>query len=153
MNIRHSVDHASIIPMRLNVQFEEDEKNTRPRETKCALTLTAMSHRARSTRVTVTCVRECHCLLRHGCCCSLFLPGVARTPAGGFAKAPGMPPDLLHSFYSLSWLCIVGETGSLEEMDVALGISKRAAARLGRNRDVPPAFPAEDSRQGVDDQR
>ncbi|CAM9267929.1 unnamed protein product [Hapterophycus canaliculatus] len=51
---------------------------------------------------------------------------------GGFAKTPGMPPDLLHSFYSLSWLSLVREVGSLEEMDVALGLTKRAAGKLRR---------------------
>lgn len=46
---------------------------------------------------------------------------------GGFAKVPGMPPDLLHSLYSVAWLSLSGETG-VGEMDVALGISKRSAA-------------------------
>ncbi|CAM9779071.1 unnamed protein product, partial [Ectocarpus fasciculatus] len=51
---------------------------------------------------------------------------------GGFAKAPGVSPDLLHSFYSISWLSLAGETG-VREMDAALGVTKRAAGRIRRN--------------------
>lgn len=54
--------------------------------------------------------------------------------AGGFAKAPGVPPDLLHTFYSLSWLSLAGEAGVQEEMDVALGVASGTAERLGRYR-------------------
>lgn len=52
--------------------------------------------------------------------------------AGGFAKAPGVPPDLLHTFYSLSWLSLAGETGVQAEMDVALGVARGTAERLKR---------------------
>jgi len=54
--------------------------------------------------------------------------------AGGFAKIPGAPPDLLHSFYSLSWLSLAGESGVQESMDAALGITKRADGKLRRHR-------------------
>eukprot|EP00752_Nemacystus_decipiens_P009381 g8384.t1 len=53
---------------------------------------------------------------------------------GGFAKIPGVPADVLHSFYSLSWLSLAGETGVQQDMDVALGVSRAAARRLGRHR-------------------
>ncbi|CAM9301888.1 unnamed protein product [Scytosiphon promiscuus] len=62
----------------------------------------------------------------------LFLTSCQNRFRGGFAKAPGMPPDLLHSFYSLTWLSLAGEDASLEDLDVALGLTKRAAEKLGR---------------------
>ena len=63
------------------------------------------------------------------------LPCFDRVAAGGFAKAPGKPPDLLHSFYSLSWLSLSKEEG-LEAMDAALGITRRAGARVTSGIDV-----------------
>lgn len=48
---------------------------------------------------------------------------------GGFAKAPRVPPDLLHSFYSVCWLSLAKEF-ALEDMDVALGVTKRTAAHI-----------------------
>lgn len=55
------------------------------------------------------------------------------TLPGGFAKIPRVPSDILHSFYSLSWLSLAGETGVQRDMDVALGITRAAAERLGRH--------------------
>ena len=49
--------------------------------------------------------------------------------AGGFAKAPDLLPDLLHSFYSVAWLSLSQELEA-EEIDVSLGITKRARALL-----------------------
>lgn len=63
------------------------------------------------------------------------LPCFDLVSAGGFAKAPGKPPDLLHSFYSLSWLSLSKEEG-LEAMDAALGITRRAGARVTSGIDV-----------------
>eukprot|EP00904_Undaria_pinnatifida_P007214 jgi/Undpi1/3622/HiC_scaffold_16.g06992.m1 len=57
---------------------------------------------------------------------------------GGFAKAPGEPPDLLHSFYSLCWLSLSKEEG-LEPMDAALGITRRASNRVTSGVDVGSA--------------
>lgn len=48
---------------------------------------------------------------------------------GGFAKRPDMPPDLLHSFYSVCWLSLCEEPG-IGEMDVALGITTRTAQEI-----------------------
>lgn len=48
---------------------------------------------------------------------------------GGFAKRPDMPPDLLHSFYSVCWLSLCEEPG-IGEMDVALGITTRTAQEV-----------------------
>lgn len=68
----------------------------------------------------------------------LALPGTFSLLAGGFAKAPGVPPDLLHTFYSLSWFSLAGETGVQAEMDVALGVTRGTAERLGRHRPISP---------------
>lgn len=50
-----------------------------------------------------------------------------------------MLPDLLHTFYSLSWLSLAGETGVQAEMDVALGVARGTAERLGRYLPIAPA--------------
>eukprot|EP00903_Cladosiphon_okamuranus_P011080 g10459.t1 len=64
---------------------------------------------------------------------------------GGFAKIPGVPADLLHSFYSLAWLSLAGETGVQQNMDVALGVSRRAAERLGRHALIEPSTEREEA--------
>jgi len=52
---------------------------------------------------------------------------------GGFSKAIGDSPDVLHSFYSLAWLSVgkgegeEGERGKLGNVDVALGCGGEVA--------------------------
>lgn len=43
------------------------------------------------------------------------------TCVGGFCKADDCPPDILHSFYSISWLSIAGKSG-LRMLHPALGM-------------------------------
>lgn len=64
-------------------------------------------------------------------------PSPFHLSAGGFAKRPGMPSDLLHSFYSMCWLSLCGEPG-VAEMDVALGVTKRASLAGIRSQAVCP---------------
>jgi len=45
---------------------------------------------------------------------------------GGFAKSPDAYPDVLHTYYSLCGLSLIGEIGLLE-LHCGLGISQRAA--------------------------
>ncbi|CAM9370422.1 unnamed protein product [Phaeothamnion confervicola] len=52
---------------------------------------------------------------------------------GGFAKVPGGPPDILHSFYSVCWLALSGEPG-VAPLDCVLGISRQAAGRVSARR-------------------
>mmetsp|Transcript_37008 Transcript_37008/g.64822 ORF Transcript_37008/g.64822 Transcript_37008/m.64822 type:complete len:510 (-) Transcript_37008:70-1599(-) len=40
---------------------------------------------------------------------------LCQSPYGGFGKVVGVMPDLLHSFYSLSWLALSKEQGCCEE--------------------------------------
>lgn len=48
---------------------------------------------------------------------------------GGYGKAPGDYPDLLHSYMSLCGLSILGSE-ALEELYCPLGITKRAYKHL-----------------------
>ncbi len=53
---------------------------------------------------------------------------------GGFSKAPGALPDILHSFYSLAWLSLSGEP-SLHRLNATLGIRQdRADSLLDKNK-------------------
>ncbi len=47
------------------------------------------------------------------------MPLVGRVNA--FSKTPGMPPDILHTFYSTCWLSMIRSEG-LRKIDVRLGI-------------------------------
>lgn len=51
---------------------------------------------------------------------------------GGFAKIPGSPPDILHSFYSLSWLSMACENGT-KAIDTRLGLLAEKSKHI-RNR-------------------
>lgn len=48
---------------------------------------------------------------------------------GGFAKGPGSPPDVLHSYLGLAALSLYGEAG-IKSLDPALCISREAVANL-----------------------
>lgn len=48
---------------------------------------------------------------------------------GGFAKGPGSPPDVLHSYLGLAALSLYGESG-IKSLDPALCISREAVANL-----------------------
>lgn len=49
---------------------------------------------------------------------------------GGFAKWPGAPPDLLHAYYSLCGLSLIGYEG-VGQIHTPTGISWRAAKKAG----------------------
>ena len=48
---------------------------------------------------------------------------------GGFGKTPGDLPDLLHAYFGVAGLALLGEAG-VARMDPALNLSERAAAHL-----------------------
>ena len=41
-------------------------------------------------------------------CRSFLLYCCQNEKIGGFSKTPGVPPDILHSFYSIAWLSLDG---------------------------------------------
>jgi len=50
---------------------------------------------------------------------------------GGFSKTPGVFPDVLHTYFALCGLSMMGEEG-LREIDVTLGMTKRASKELSK---------------------
>ena len=46
---------------------------------------------------------------------------------GGFSKVPGVHPDVLHTYFSIAALHMLGDE-SLERINYPLGISERAFA-------------------------
>ena len=48
--------------------------------------------------------------------------------SGGFSKAPDLPPDILHTFYSTCWLSLAG-LYNLRKMDTRLGVSLKGPIR------------------------
>lgn len=50
---------------------------------------------------------------------------------GGFSKAPGAPPDVMHSYTGLAALAVYNELG-LKELDPVLAVSRDAAKNLGK---------------------
>jgi prenyltransferase beta subunit len=50
-----------------------------------------------------------------------FLLAHCQAKSGGFSKLPDTYPDILHSFYSLSWMSLAGK---LPELDPCLAIRK-----------------------------
>ncbi|KAJ9148766.1 Terpenoid cyclases/Protein prenyltransferase [Coniochaeta hoffmannii] len=58
-----------------------------------------------------------------------FLMEKTQHMIGGFAKHPGGPPDLYHSYLGLAALATMGEPG-LKEFDAALAVSKETAAKI-----------------------
>ena len=48
----------------------------------------------------------------------------------GFCKYPDMSPDLLHAYYGVCWLSLVGQAG-IAPLHCALGLSRRAVAEAG----------------------
>ena len=63
-------------------------------------------------------------------------------PYGGFAKCVGNHPDVLHSYFALCGLAIVGAPG-LRPLDCRLGMTKRAAAAAGLRAAEPEAVECE----------
>ena len=63
-------------------------------------------------------------------------------PYGGFAKCVGNHPDVLHSYFALCGLAIVGAPG-LRPLDCRLGMTKRAAAAAGLRDAEPEAVECE----------
>ena len=55
-----------------------------------------------------------------------------QSPYGGFGKVVGVMPDLLHSFYSLSWLAMSKEQDCCEE-EVRLGKDEDAGMNMQRD--------------------
>jgi prenyltransferase beta subunit len=45
------------------------------------------------------------------------------------APSPGLPPDLLHCYYGLCGLALIGTEG-FEGLDVRIGLTHRSASRL-----------------------
>ena len=74
-------------------------------------------------------------LLEHSALRSFVLS--CQSAMGGFSKVRGVFPDMLHSFYSMSYLnlsaCHFDETDrvQLKEMNCTLGICQESAARFG----------------------
>lgn len=63
-----------------------------------------------------------------------------QSPRGGFSKAPGVKPDMLHSFYSLAWLSLSGEP-ALHKFNATFGIRQDRAEQLGKgNGTTTPAW-------------
>ena len=58
-----------------------------------------------------------------------YLCGKAQHLIGGFSKAPGAPPDVMHSYLGLAALAVYKEPG-LKELDPVLAVSIDAAKRL-----------------------
>lgn len=50
-----------------------------------------------------------------------FIVNSCQSKAGGFSKFPDTYPDILHSFYSISWLSLRSQ---LEEIDPLLAVKK-----------------------------
>ena len=66
-----------------------------------------------------------------------FLMEKTQHMIGGFAKHPGGPPDLYHSYLGLAALATMGEPG-LKEFDAALAVSKETAAKIEAARNGLP---------------
>lgn len=58
-----------------------------------------------------------------------YLCGKAQHMIGGFSKAPGAPPDVMHSYLGLAALAVQKEKG-LKELDPVLAVSTDVAKRL-----------------------
>ncbi len=58
-----------------------------------------------------------------------YLCDKAQHMIGGFSKAPGAPPDVMHAYLGLAALAVYREPG-LKEMDPILAVSNDAAKRL-----------------------
>lgn len=61
---------------------------------------------------------------------------------GGFAKTPGVVPDILHSFYSLAWLCLSNNSNlPIHRLNASLGIRQdrveQLQQRVGQERTIP----------------
>ena len=56
---------------------------------------------------------------------------------GGFAKVPDSYPDILHTFYSLAWLSMAGESGT-EAIDPTLGLRMNKSRAFLEKVDVHP---------------
>lgn len=63
-----------------------------------------------------------------------FLMEKTQHMIGGFAKHPGGPPDLYHSYLALAALATMGEPG-LKEFDAALAVSRETAGKIAAARD------------------
>ena len=66
-----------------------------------------------------------------------FLLKCQKTTIGGFSKVPGIHPDVLHSYYSVCGMCLIGEPG-YGSLGAVLGISERAMASIACSRSSPP---------------
>lgn len=61
--------------------------------------------------------------------CAFLLEECQSEEYGGFAKEPGLPPDLLHCYFGLCGLLFSGVEG-LGDIDPTLGITLRAKATM-----------------------
>ncbi|XP_014771199.1 geranylgeranyl transferase type-1 subunit beta [Octopus bimaculoides] len=59
----------------------------------------------------------------------LYMMDTQKEAIGGFAKWPNQSPDLLHSYFGVCGLSLMGEK-STKEMDPALNLSQRASQHL-----------------------
>ncbi|GAB1599929.1 geranylgeranyl transferase type-1 subunit beta-like [Argonauta hians] len=59
----------------------------------------------------------------------LYMMDTQKDTTGGFAKWPNQPPDLLHSYFGVCGMSLMGEK-STKEMDPALNLSRRASQHL-----------------------
>ena len=51
-----------------------------------------------------------------------------QSPIGGFSKVPGVHPDVLHTYFSVAALRMLGDE-TIRDIDYPLGISTRAASQ------------------------
>ena len=84
------------------------------------------------------CLLGCQHLLDHQQLRNFILK--CQSPKGGFSKAPGVHPDMLHSFYSLAWLSLSGEPG-LHKFNATFGIRQDRAEHIVKgNATSTPTF-------------
>jgi geranylgeranyl transferase type-1 subunit beta len=67
-----------------------------------------------------------------------FLSETQDRVVGGFGKAPGDPPDLLHAYFGLAGLALLGEPG-IGPIVPMLNMGERAAATLPAQRPTAPS--------------
>jgi geranylgeranyl transferase type-1 subunit beta len=54
-----------------------------------------------------------------------------QTQIGGFSKCPNIHPDILHTYFALCGLSLMGSPG-LQRLDCALGMTQRASSGFGK---------------------